>query len=925
MSDFKIIGNPDPVVGKEEFYSVNTFLPSVLPFQNSASSNSFEQPVKWEIYILENGRWRKTKENDKTGKRISYTFLQKSLERKGIRILARRGEDVARLNVTTHPAEKPKIESIELLDKNGQKPGKPLSYGQTLKARVHCLHMEKHKVSVTLWEDDAIGAGHNKANENNLIQTLSGVVANGKANVDFLLRPSFAKIAKQNGPEEGKIHEYYVTVDFNKDKIASNNVNVNDLEAPVAPFKGKVPVQQQAPAKPKASLPQPTQSKTKAPATGSSSAPKVKAEITRVHITNSAKQPIKGTHKEKEIIVWVDSQGLIGKEIRFKLYDEDYLSNDLLVDQKIKITGDIFPITVHLDRILRSKGGISGEGAEQELFADVEVIQTSIHSKSEVVDVDAKVFKPDPVEQTNKVAKVGESSSDDKNKTKTKCFCNKDFEEKDVKKLVKILKGKETIWEGADLKGNKHIDCNISDKTFATLTKALNTAFKKYSINTCIQKIHFLAQVCEETGTFALSEETKSDFISSQSIYKGRGLLQLTGVRVDPSDKKSRFDKPGPYQDYADYKGNQKIVKDPSIVANDVDYCIDSGAWIWSINKKMPSDVNSDAVKRWSRETAGKSLNELAVFADKYLELISVLLNGRNGKTNMPNNWEKRKRNYYLLKNAFFLYNKYHADGSKPVNPLDLVTYHIYAEGKIEKVIPKVIKKGYENKYNYVYHDKNNEEHSICVLDWYNTKGKEVGIKHTSKPTHSEVLTDEIVSDGNTTRRVKYKNDDIAEYGTHPTKGLMWRLYKSTGRDIELIKMPDSLDYYSDDLVIKYSFSSTKRRYTGPNVFAGFIGALAECNNLDGIVTTGSCFKEGSCFPSAEHVNGRSVDTLYYKNLKKDQAFIDAVVKFKFTEVLVGDDTYFKKLKNAGDGGALHNSHLHSGNFNDNSVKVIKK
>lgn len=414
MSDFKIIGNPDPVVGKEEFYSVNTFLPSVLPFQNSASSNSFEQPVKWEIYILENGRWRKTKENDKTGKRISYTFLQKSLERKGIRILARRGEDVARLNVTTHPAEKPKIENVELLDKSGKKPTAPLSYGQTVKARVHCLHMEKHKVYVTLWEDDAPKGGHNKANEKNIIQTLSGVVKNGKADVDFLLRPSFAKIAKKDGAED-KIHEYYVTTDFNKEKIASNNVNVNDLEAPVAPFKGKVPVQQQAPAKPKASLPQPTQPKTKAPATGSSSAPKVKAEITRVHITNSVKQPIKGTHKEKEIIVWVDSQGLLGKEIRFKLYDEDYLSNDLLVDQKFKITSDIFPITVHLDRILRSKGGISGEGAEQELFADVEVIQTSIHSKSEVVDVDAKVFKPDPVEPTNKVAKVGEG---DKNEGK---------------------------------------------------------------------------------------------------------------------------------------------------------------------------------------------------------------------------------------------------------------------------------------------------------------------------------------------------------------------------------------------------------------------------------------------------------------------------------------------------------------------------
>jgi predicted chitinase len=601
MSDFKIIGNPDPVVGKEEFYSVNTFLPSVLPFQNPASSNSFEQPVKWEIYILENGRWRKTKENDKTGKRISYTFLQKSLERKGIRILARRGEDVARLNVTTHPAEKPKIESIELLDKNGQKPGKPLSYGQTLKARVHCLHMEKHKVSVTLWEDDAIGAGHNKANENNLIQTLSGVVANGKADVDFLLRPSFAKIAKQNGSEEGKIHEYYVTVDFNKDKIASNNVNVNDLEAPVAPFKGKVPVQQHAPAKPKASLPQPTQPKTKAPATGSSSAPKVKAEITRVHITNSVKQPIKGTHKEKEIIVWVDSQGLIGKEIRFKLYDEDYLSNDLLVDQKFKITSDIFPITVHLDRILRSKGGISGEGAEQELFADVEVIQTSIHSKSEVVDVDAKVFKPDPVESTNKVAKIGDTKGDQKDKKKGNCYCNRDITAAELTTMVKNIRDntyyndKTITFYHSDKLFYLYAKVPKSDRTFEKFAEVLNKAFAKHEINTCARKIHFLANMYVETMYFTATREGKGTSGFRYDPYRGRGFQHLTWE-----------------DNYKKYKKESgiDIVSDYEKVADDLNIAADTGAWYWKktgINEYADKDSIFDTSRLINYPGASKS------------------------------------------------------------------------------------------------------------------------------------------------------------------------------------------------------------------------------------------------------------------------------------------------------------------------------
>lgn len=437
MSDFKIIGNSNPLVGKEEFYTINSFQQDIFPSQQPIFNNSFEQPIKWEVYVLEHGRWRKTKENDKTGKKVSYTFLQKSLTRDGIRILARRGDDVTRLNITPHPAEKPKIESIELLDKNGQKPVKPLSYGQTLKARVHCLHMEKQKIFVTLWEDDAIGAGHNKANEKNIIQTLSAVVKNGKADVEFLLKPSFAKIANKS-KDEGAIHEYYVTTDFNKDKIASNNVNVNDLDAPVAPYKSKVSIQKSAPTKPKTSSTEPVQSKTETPSSGSSSTSKTKAEITNVHFTDTAGHAISGVFKDKQIKVWIDSKGLIGKEIRLKLYDEDGISNDLLFEEKFIVKSNIYSVVVPLNQIPRSKGGgYWGEGAEQELFADVEVLQTKDHTKSEVVDVDAKVFKPDPVEVTNKVAKVGKGGKNDRKNCGEK-YCIKKGDKSELIREINI-------------------------------------------------------------------------------------------------------------------------------------------------------------------------------------------------------------------------------------------------------------------------------------------------------------------------------------------------------------------------------------------------------------------------------------------------------------------------------------------------------
>lgn len=396
MSDFKIIGNPNPVVGEEEFYSVSTFLSNVLPFQNIDSNNSFGQPVRWEVYILENERWRKTKENDKTGKKVSYTFLQRSLGRKGIRILARIGNDTARLDINPHPAEKPKIVSIELLDKNGKKTSKPISYGQTVKARVHCLHMNKRKVFVTLWEDADAKGEKNKTNQKNIINTLSGIVKNGVADIDFLLSPSQAnifKIKKQN-----EIHEYYVTSGFDAKGLKSNPVDVNELETPVEPYKGKTTPQLPEKNKPAA------HPKTSTPVSSGTS--KTKAEITRVHLTDTAGKPIKGIFKDKQIKVWIDSKGLIGKEIQLKLYDEDGISDDLLFDQKFTIKSNIYAVVVSLNQIPRSKGGgFWTEGAEQELFADIKVLNSDIEKKSSVVKVDAEVFQQDTFEIVNSVLK----------------------------------------------------------------------------------------------------------------------------------------------------------------------------------------------------------------------------------------------------------------------------------------------------------------------------------------------------------------------------------------------------------------------------------------------------------------------------------------------------------------------------------------
>ncbi|WP_422091326.1 hypothetical protein [Tenacibaculum ovolyticum] len=86
-----------------------------------------------------------------------------------------------------------------------------------------------------------------------------------------------------------------------------------------------------------------------------------------------------------------------------------------------------------------------------------------------------------------------------------------------------------------------------------------------------------------------------------------------------------------------------------------------------------------------------------------------------------------------------------------------------------------------------------------------------------------------------------------------------------------------ALDYHDtvSGLRIRYGFRNTRRRYANPDVYAGFIGALAQFREgdflipRDGhnhfIVGEGFAYQDGSCFPSTNHRNGKAGD-LYYLN-----------------------------------------------------------
>ncbi|WP_426480430.1 hypothetical protein [Chryseobacterium sp. R2ACT005] len=896
-----IIGNQNPMVGKTYTYEIK---PSGLSF-------GLKGEYEWYLYKKQkNGIWKDITSQPKKGEKVTYRFGEIGLgiefqmkvyeTKKGIFPGLPDTKELAGTFILIPTSDKvSKIDKVILFNRGGKDVNKA-SYRDTLIAQAHCIAMFNKEIEFHLWEDDAPGKGHDANINKNNRHTRSykaRVNEKGIAEVPIplmsdekILRQVANQFMMKGDKNEGANHEYYVTATYSGKIQGASQVNV-DVANP--DYKG----QPQNQPKPK---PQPGTQTQKFPPQqgGGPKQPAPKGNIIEaVFIDDTGKELSKVAVGDK-VRIRIHSKNMVEKHIQYVVWEYDTASNDeVFRSGNIKITADIHDTSGFIITKAIFEKGIDSpigdpDSDKQNYF--IEIISKELSAESQKFGVNSEGLME--VEKMKSAAGVQKQP---KNKTTGECFCNRDFEEKDVKQLVKLLKGTETIWEGQALKGGKRAPCNISDKSFATLTKALNSAFKKYNINTCIQKIHFLAQACEETGTFALSEETKSDFLSSQSIYKGRGLLQLTGIRTDEKDLTTLFNKPGPYKDYADYKNDQNIVKNPSIVANNVDYCIDSGAWIWSINKRMTSDPDSAAITKWGKETLGKSLNELAIFGDKYLELISVLLNGRNTKTKMPNGWGTRQSNYKLLKTGFFMYDRFHEKSNAPVNAKDIVTFYIYANGSIEKHIPKNIKEGYEEKYKYIYCDKNNKNHEICTVKVVMAQKWVVGSK---------------VNGGKGWEK--------------RTVGKKTRYYQKDNGQVELIKVPLPINYNKSGILIKIG-DNTDREYINPKAFASMLGAVAECGYTD-FMFNGSTSVDGTGAPSVTHVNGVSFDFRYLRkdktsnnihidteseafDIAREEKFIDALVNFGYSKFYSYNIVVNKKkfiLKNSTHL-ADHNHHLH--------------
>lgn len=188
-----------------------------------------------------------------------------------------------------------------------------------------------------------------------------------------------------------------------------------------------------------------------------------------------------------------------------------------------------------------------------------------------------------------------------------------------------------------------------------------------------------------------------------------------------------------------------------------------------------------------------------------------------------------------------------------------------------------------------------------------------------------------------------YSNDngDILVQSSIYRNDTGFRKYENQKRKCYLVRFlnnrnPDQgtpitlLEFTNANPNINLQYHQTLRLYPSIEVAAAFIGALIRFNN--DLESTGFAYKDASCYPSAEHVNGEAADTRYHNTTQLNVDFINALRHFGFSLFRIGNSnhTISNNIYNHSDfdsdnnelrrnifrrDGAtstLHQSHLHS-------------
>ncbi len=125
-----------------------------------------------------------------------------------------------------------------------------------------------------------------------------------------------------------------------------------------------------------------------------------------------------------------------------------------------------------------------------------------------------------------------------------KCFCDRDFTVDEMIGIIYNLRDKQKMISKRDVffnMGGEYISSlrvstgkltdDVNKAKIKLFTDELNSMFKKFSINTCKRKIHFIGQMYLETIYFRYTYESRSSVPSNYGggvPFQGRGMKQIT-------------------------------------------------------------------------------------------------------------------------------------------------------------------------------------------------------------------------------------------------------------------------------------------------------------------------------------------------------------------------------------------------------------
>ncbi|MGM5630056.1 LysM peptidoglycan-binding domain-containing protein [Apibacter raozihei] len=376
------------------------------------------EKISWQFHVDEGSEnWRQLRlEKEKTGQKFTIVFTNQKLKAKKIRIEAYfKGQDstqkLAEFLMALDGEDTAEIKKVELLDANRNLIKRKLSYAETLFARAQCTGMEGETLYFSLWEDDAPGAGHSKENEENFIATKQAQVVNGRAEVSFsLIYSTMAPIANRKIPagqkDEGKYHEYYVTVtryEGAEPEKSSGNVDVNNPDYVPLPPKPQPKKKETPKTQPQV---QPKKKEVQETVVYGKSRTTNHAKITSIQITDILNQDINRDLSSGESVrIHINTQQCKGEKLRIDVYDNFVYANnklrfnpsDLIGSNEILVQQDNFYFDFPLLRFVYNPG--------RDLWVVVTLYKTNQTVTTTTITVDKTDFSVPKPEGINPVTK----------------------------------------------------------------------------------------------------------------------------------------------------------------------------------------------------------------------------------------------------------------------------------------------------------------------------------------------------------------------------------------------------------------------------------------------------------------------------------------------------------------------------------------